>query len=75
MKTNKLSEADYPYEGASGVVAPNVVIVFYVGGTTYEEGHCVTEWNKEGSMNVVLVCILVLYFVLFMRAVFSLCDV
>ena len=72
VKKNKLSEADYPYEGASGVGAPNVVIVFYVGGTTYVEGHCVTEWNKEGSMNVVLGGTHVLNSDMFMRAVKSL---
>ena len=54
IKKNKLSEADYPFEGASGSGTPNVVVVFYVGGTTYEEAHVVSEWNAEGTMQVVL---------------------
>lgn len=69
VKKNKLSEGDYPYEGASGSGVPNVVIVFYVGGTTYEEGHCVSEWNKEGGMNVVLGGTHVLNSDMFMRAI------
>ena len=54
VKKGKLSEGDYPYEGASGSGAPTTVIVFYVGGTTYEEAHVVSQWNEEGSMQVVL---------------------
>ena len=72
VKKNKLSEGDYPYEGASGSGAPNVVVIFYVGGTTYEEGHCVSEWNKEGSMQVVLGGTHVLNSDMFMRAMRSL---
>ena len=68
VKKNKLSEGDYPYEGAAGSGAPNVVVIFYVGGTTYEEGHCVSNWNKEGNMQVVLGGTHVLNSDMFMRA-------
>ena len=72
IKKNKLSETDYPFEGASGNGTPNVVVVFYVGGTTYEEAHVVSEWNTEGSMQVVLGGTHVLNSDMFMRAIKSL---
>lgn len=72
LKKNKLSETDYPFEGASGNGAPNVVVVFYVGGTTYEEAHTVSEWNAEGAMQVVLGGTHVLNSDMFMRAMRSL---
>ena len=72
IKKNKLSEADYPFEGASGNGTPNVVVVFYVGGTTYEEAHVVSEWNAEGTMQVVLGGTHVLNSDMFMRAIKSL---
>ena len=72
IKKNKLSETDYPFEGASGNGTPNVVVVFYVGGTTYEEAHVVSEWNTEGSMQVVLGGTHVLNSDMFMRAMKSL---
>lgn len=68
IKKGKLSEGDYPYEGASASGTPNVVIVFYVGGTTYEEAHIVSQWNEEGSMQVVLGGTHVLNSDMFMRA-------
>ena len=69
LKKNKLSEADYPFEGASGNGAPSVGVVFYVGGTTYEEAHTVDVWNSEGQMQVVLGGTHVLNSDMFMRAV------
>ena len=69
IKKGKLSEGDYPYEGASASGTPNVVIVFYVGGTTYEEAHTVSQWNKEGSMQVVLGGTHVLNSDMFMRSI------
>ena len=68
LKKGKLSEGDYPFEGAGGSGAPNVVVVFYVGGTTYEEAHVVSEWNREGSLQVVLGGTHVLNSDMFMRA-------
>ena len=68
IKKNKLSETDYPFEGASGNGTPSVVVVFYVGGTTYEEAHVVSEWNAEGTMQVVLGGTHVLNSDMFMRA-------
>lgn len=72
IKKNKLSETDYPFEGASGNGTPSVVVVFYVGGTTYEEAHVVSEWNAEGTMQVVLGGTHVLNSDMFMRAMKSL---
>lgn len=69
VKKGKLSEADYPYEGASGSGAPSVVVIFYVGGTTYEEAHTVDVWNTEGQMQVVLGGTHVLNSDMFMRAI------
>lgn len=69
IKKNKLSETDYPFEGASGNGTPNIVVVFYVGGTTYEEAHVVSEWNAEGAMQVVLGGTHVLNSDMFMRAI------
>lgn len=69
VKKGKLSEADYPYEGASGSGAPFVVVIFYVGGTTYEEAHTVDVWNTEGQMQVVLGGTHVLNSDMFMRAI------
>ena len=46
-----------------------MVVIFYVGGTTYEEAHTVDVWNTEGQMQVVLGGTHVLNSDMFMRAI------
>jgi len=46
----RLRESDFPYVGTSSLVdRPNDVIVFMVGGTTYEEVACVDAFNRSNS--------------------------
>lgn len=53
-KKKKLKDAEYVCEGPQLLGSPDCVIVFYIGGTTYEEGHTVSELNKSGQLACVL---------------------
>ena len=49
-----LSDAEYPYIGSlppagAGAFRPQDLIVFVVGGTTYEEARLVAELNAGGA--------------------------
>jgi len=54
IKTNSLPETSYPYiEGSTLKVRPQQVIIFFVGGATYEEASCIAKING-GTVNVLL---------------------
>ena len=47
-----MKEVDYPHvrgQGAAVTKPPKLVIVFVVGGTTYEEARNVAELNAQGE--------------------------
>ncbi len=54
VKRNKLKDSAFPYEGRSIANAPQDVIVFILGGVTYEESLNVAEINRVGGIRVVL---------------------
>lgn len=48
----RLKEVDYPHVRSSGPPpskAPKLVIIFMVGGTTYEEARNIAELNAQGE--------------------------
>ncbi|ESN92176.1 hypothetical protein HELRODRAFT_194330 [Helobdella robusta] len=52
---NKLKESSFPYLGASHLrERPQDIIIFQVGGTTYEESSSVHNFNKMYSNNRIL---------------------
>jgi len=60
LAKGKLKEGDYPTVGSSMQTRdrPNEVVVFSIGGTTYEESRSVAQYNaiaaKDGGMRVIL---------------------
>jgi len=54
IKNNSLPETSYPYiDGQALKARPQQVIVFIVGGATYEEASCIAKING-GTVNVLL---------------------
>ena len=48
----RLKEVDYPYvrsPGGASTKSPKLVVIFMVGGTTYEEARSVAELNAQGE--------------------------
>ena len=52
LMKGRLKEADYPFVRSSGAApakSPKLVVVFMVGGTTYEEARNIAELNAQGE--------------------------
>eukprot|EP00299_Pterocystis_sp_00344_P019211 c9555_g1_i3.p1 GENE.c9555_g1_i3~~c9555_g1_i3.p1 ORF type:complete len:325 (-),score=67.17 c9555_g1_i3:1-975(-) len=55
ISKNRLKETLYPYLDSHSRDRPQDVIIFFVGGTTFEEALCVDQFNKNNpNMRVVL---------------------
>jgi len=56
ISKGKLKESEYKYLPGDKVnnFKTNEVVIFIVGGATYEEAKCVAELNKRPGFNVVL---------------------
>jgi len=51
--SSRLKESDYPYVlGSPSKDRPRDVIVFIVGGATFEEGFCVHQFNSQNTFGV-----------------------
>merc|ERR1719322_2375473 len=55
LAEDKLRAVDYPSVGMSASSRPNDVIVFMIGGTTYEEIACVENFNETNSSGLKVV--------------------
>lgn len=53
IKSNSLSELAYPFLDGSARSRPQQILIFIVGGVTYEEAACVASMNRN-SVNVLL---------------------
>eukprot|EP01080_Neovahlkampfia_damariscottae_P007903 gene7903-12371_t len=51
---SKLNDAKYPFISLTSKQSPKEVIIFMVGGITYQEAYFVNEWNKNNSIKVIL---------------------
>lgn len=51
---NKLPREKYPYVSRSTDTEPTNIVVFYVGGATFEEARIVGEFNREGSKQSIM---------------------
>jgi vacuolar protein sorting-associated protein 45 len=46
---SKLNEVQYPFISLTSKQPPKEVIIYIVGGITYEETFTVEEWNKKNK--------------------------
>lgn len=76
MKSNKLKDSLFPYAyGSGGKSVPQTVIVYIVGGVTYEEAYYIHEFNEENSdINVVIGGTRLLNSAMFMGEVSAYCK-
>lgn len=76
LKSNKLKDSVFPYAyGSGGKNVPQNVIIYIVGGVTYEEAYYIHEFNEENSdMNVVIGGTRMLNSTIFMGEVNSYCK-
>lgn len=54
MLQNKLNERDFPYMSGNTPDLPDNIIVFMIGGATFEEAREISEFNKTSQCNIIL---------------------
>lgn len=76
LKSNKLKDSVFPYAlGSGGKNVPQNVVIYILGGVTYEEAYYIHEFNEENSdMNVVIGGTRMLNSAMFMGEVYTYCK-